>query len=67
MDRLICFCNGVKEGEITKVIIDKGASKLSLIQEMTGAACNCGRCIPTIDSILDRHTDKEEIYNNSNV
>ncbi|WP_185968949.1 bacterioferritin-associated ferredoxin [Carboxylicivirga sp. M1479] len=60
MGKLICLCNGVKEDAIIKTILDSDIASLKHIQETTGAACNCGRCINAIESILERHTCSEE-------
>ncbi len=52
---IVCNCNGVTENEIINAIKKKGAYKLKHIQKLTGAATNCGRCIPVIDYLISEH------------
>lgn len=52
MNRLICLCSGIRENKIKQAITNDNASSLELVQLHTGAACNCGRCIPLIDEII---------------
>jgi len=62
MSRLICFCNGVKEDEITSVIDTVDTASLEIIQDKTGAATSCGRCINSIEALLERKA--KEVVNN---
>jgi nitrite reductase (NADH) large subunit len=58
---IICQCNAVSEKEIIKTIKKKGAVKLEHIQRLTGAGTSCGRCIPLIDDLLEKHrTDDKD-------
>ncbi len=52
---IVCHCNGVTEKEIVRMIKRKGATKLEHIQKLTGAGTNCGKCIPVIDDLLEKH------------
>ena len=52
---IICNCNGITEKKIVNTIKKRGARKLEHIQQLTGAATNCGRCIPVIDSLISEH------------
>jgi len=50
--RLVCICNMVTEKEIHSAIL-KGGRSTSDIQKLTGAGTSCGRCLTTIDSIVE--------------
>ncbi|WP_439183255.1 (2Fe-2S)-binding protein [Carboxylicivirga taeanensis] len=54
MSRLICLCKGIKEREITQILDKINTASLELIQEKTGAGSNCGRCISTIEAMLNK-------------
>jgi nitrite reductase (NADH) large subunit len=58
---IICQCNGITEKEIVRAIKRKGATKVEHIQRLTGAGTGCGRCIPLIDGLLEKHrTDDKD-------
>ena len=58
--KLVCVCNFVPEKEILQAI-DKGATTLEDIKEMTGAGTSCGRCHPAINSLLAAvHENKKD-------
>ena len=50
--RLVCVCNMVTEGEILKVL-KAGALSTADIQKFTKAGTSCGRCLMTIDRIVE--------------
>ncbi len=47
----------MRENKIAESI-RQGSTTLKLVQEQTGAATNCGKCIPTIEAILNDRTKK---------
>jgi len=49
----------VKEETISDAIKEKSATSLQLIQDTTGAACNCGRCVSTIEAFLENYNPKK--------
>lgn len=51
-NRLICICNMVSEQEIISEL-KKGALDTSDIQYATRAGTSCGRCLTTIDRIVE--------------
>ncbi len=51
-DRLVCICNMVSEREIVRTL-KKGAKETADIQRITGAGTSCGRCLMTIDRIVE--------------
>jgi bacterioferritin-associated ferredoxin len=53
MNRLICLCNGVRKKEICDALKVIDPQTLESIQEYTGAATNCGKCINTIEAIIE--------------
>lgn len=50
--RLICICNMVSEKEIIHEL-KKGAKETADIQRATRAGTSCGRCLMTIDQIVE--------------
>ena len=50
--RLVCICNVVTEGEILKVL-KAGANSTADIQRITKAGTSCGRCLTTIDRLVE--------------
>lgn len=50
--RLICICNMVTEKEILATL-QKGARSTVDIQKMTHAGTSCGRCLPSIDAVVE--------------
>ncbi len=59
MSKIVCFCNFIKEDEIIDAI-KNGATTLSMVQNETLAATGCGRCIPTIDTLIDAFATREK-------
>ncbi len=51
-NRLVCICNMVTENEILATL-RKGARSTTEIQKLTYAGTNCGRCLVTIDAIVE--------------
>ena len=49
---LVCVCNMVTENEILKVL-KAGAFSTADIQKITKAGTSCGRCLMTIDRIVE--------------
>lgn len=54
--QLVCICNMVLEKEILEAL-GKGARTSSDIQKLTRAGTSCGRCLPTIDAIVEEHLE----------
>ena len=53
-DRLVCICNMVSEKEILAAL-KKGAKSTEDIQFMTRAGTSCGKCLMTIDQIVEEY------------
>lgn len=51
-NRLVCICNMVSEQEIINEL-KKGAVDTSDIQYATRAGTSCGKCLMTIDQIVE--------------
>lgn len=51
-DRLVCACNMVSEKEIVQAL-KKGATETPDIQRITQAGTSCGRCLMTIDRMVE--------------
>lgn len=56
--KLICVCNFVPEREIVKAI-DKGATHLEDIKNLTSAGTSCGRCHPAIENLLENSRNEK--------
>jgi len=57
-NRLVCICNFVDEKEI-KLYLAKGAQSTSDIQKLTRAGTSCGRCLPSIDALVEEYKKKK--------
>ena len=55
---LICICNLVIENEILAAL-KKGAQSTSDIQRITKAGTSCGKCLMTIDGIVEDYLAKQ--------
>ena len=55
--RLVCICNMVLEREILEAL-KKGARTTTEIQKLTRAGTSCGRCLPTIDAMVEEYLGK---------
>lgn len=53
-DRLICLCNFVEEKEIS-LLLKKGVSTTAEVQELSKAGTSCGKCLPVIDEMVEKH------------
>ncbi|WP_299584553.1 (2Fe-2S)-binding protein [uncultured Sunxiuqinia sp.] len=53
-DRLVCICNMVSEKEIVAAL-KKGAVSTEDIQYATRAGTSCGKCLMTIDQLVQEH------------
>ena len=53
-NRLVCICNMISEQEIIQKL-KKGAKSTQDIQFATKAGTSCGKCLPTIDRIVDEY------------
>lgn len=53
-DRLVCICNMVSEKEIIAAL-KKGATSTEDIQYATRAGTSCGKCLMTIDQIVEEY------------
>lgn len=56
--KLVCNCNVVTEQDIL-VVLRKGASTTKEIQKFTGAGTSCGRCLTTIDRIVEEFLENQ--------
>jgi nitrite reductase (NADH) large subunit len=57
-DRLVCICNLVSEKEIED-LLNRGAGSTREIQDLIRAGTSCGKCLPTIDEIVNSYKKKE--------
>ena len=57
-NRLVCLCNFVDEKEI-KSLLKRGAVSTADIQTMSRAGTSCGRCLPEIDYLVEKHLKKK--------
>lgn len=55
--RLVCSCNNVGSGNLTKKI-EEGCTDLAALSAATGAGTGCGSCRPEIKKILDECSAK---------
>lgn len=53
-NRLVCICNMVSEQEIINEL-KKGALDVADIQYATRAGTSCGKCLMTIDQIVEEY------------
>ena len=56
--RIVCLCNFVDEKEITS-LLKRGAVSTADIQNMSRAGTSCGRCLPEIDAMVEKHLKKK--------
>ncbi len=56
-NRLVCICNMVSEKEIVDAL-KKGARTTKDIQEACYAGTTCGKCLMTIDTIVEEFNSK---------
>jgi nitrite reductase (NADH) large subunit len=56
--RLVCLCNFVEEKEI-RALLKKGVLTTSDIQTLSKAGTSCGRCLPEIDSLVEKYKNKK--------
>ncbi|MDP2113807.1 MAG: (2Fe-2S)-binding protein [Bacteroidota bacterium] len=54
---LVCVCNMVSEKEILTAL-KKGARSTSDIQRSTKAGTSCGKCLMTIDRIVEEYLEQ---------
>ena len=57
-NRLVCACNMVSEKEILSAL-KKGAKTTSDIQKLTSAGTTCGKCLMTIDRIVEIYLENQ--------
>ncbi len=55
---LVCVCNMVTETEILTVL-KKGARSTVEIQKLTKAGTSCGKCLMTIDRIVEEFIEQQ--------
>lgn len=53
-NRLACLCNMVSEKEVIAAL-KKGAKSTEDIQYLTRAGTSCGKCLMTIDQIIQEY------------
>ena len=53
-NRLVCICNMVSENEIIQAL-KKGAKTTEDIQFATRAGTSCGKCLMTIDQLVEEY------------
>lgn len=56
--RLVCICNGITEKEIIEAL-KKGARSATDIQRITGAGTGCGRCLVTVDALVEEFPENQ--------
>ena len=56
-NRLVCICNMVSEKEIIAAL-KKGATSTEDIQYLTRAGTSCGKCLMTIDQVVQEYEVK---------
>ena len=54
--KLVCSCNSVGEGNLTR-IIDGGCHVLQELCQQTGAGLGCGSCKPEIQQLIRKHLE----------
>lgn len=57
-NRLVCLCNFVEEKEILALLKDRANSTVD-IQRLSRAGTSCGRCLPEIDQLVEKHQKKK--------
>ncbi|HEX5169007.1 MAG TPA: molybdopterin-dependent oxidoreductase [Cyclobacteriaceae bacterium] len=60
LGKLVCSCNQVGEGNLTK-LIEGGCTKLSDLCQSSGAGLGCGSCKPEIQKIIQESAVKAEV------
>lgn len=56
--KLVCICNFVTENEIVEAL-KKGAKTTADIQKLTRAGTSCGRCLMTIDGMVEDYLSNQ--------
>ena len=51
-DAEICGCNGITNGQIVKVIGDKGLTSLAEVRAHTKASASCGTCTGLVEGVM---------------
>ncbi len=54
--KLVCSCNSVGEGNLTR-LIDGGCHVLQELCRQTGAGLGCGSCKPEIQQLIRKHLE----------
>lgn len=57
---LVCVCNMVVENEIL-IALKKGARSTIDIQKATKAGTSCGKCLMTIDRIVEEFLEQQSV------
>lgn len=59
LDKIVCECYGVTNGMI-KEAVDKGATTLEEVQEITNASTACGACTDDVQRLVDFFTTERD-------
>lgn len=52
LDKVVCECYGITNGMI-KEAVEKGASTMEEVQEVTDVGTACGACIDDVQRLVD--------------
>ena len=58
----VCICNAFTCKDVRKVR-DEGVSKSGQVYKKLGCKMQCGKCLDTIDSVLNELNDSDSIKN----
>ena len=50
---IVCICNCLSEADCERAAATRGCDVASDVHEALGAAICCGRCVPTVEAIID--------------
>jgi len=56
----VCICNAFTERHVRQVL-DQGARSPAGVFRARGCAPQCGKCVPTLRQIVDRHCTDEAV------
>lgn len=54
-DSILCLCNAIMESEVTTLLKEHKAVSTEQIQDLTFAGTSCGKCLPLIDELVNKH------------
>tara|TARA_B100000686_G_scaffold93040_1_gene99440 strand:+ start:13581 stop:13802 length:222 start_codon:yes stop_codon:yes gene_type:complete len=59
----VCICNAFTCGDVRKLKI-KGVSKSVQVYKKLGCKMQCGKCLETIESVLNENADIDKLNSN---